>query len=319
MPLTKAEIESIIEVIDSHSLALTYEALGPRVLTEEELTKLKARGLIRDSVRHLTADPAALGQLIALIPSSRAMRLTYDQVLQATKKLTKTAVEKEAINYASDHAGEYIRGLRDRMVRDSRSEIIRRGMSAQRAVQEGVKQAISDRKTISELKTTLFSILDDRERDWHRVAHTEMNTALQHGTYREIRSASDEGEDQLVYKLPNPDACPHCKRLYLEADGMTPKKFRLKDLADSNFGRRAADWQPTIGSVHPYCACTLLVIPEGYDFEKMNTAKEKFEFEDNTYNVGEIIPDETYSRFSSEEKDKTKNTAILTFKESEDE
>jgi hypothetical protein len=312
MPLTKRQVDEVLDIIDRHMLSLTYEALGPRALTPYEIGKLKRMGLLRESVRHMTVDPSTLGKLVALLPPTAAAGITYDMVLRAVKNIPQTAVEKESIQYATDHAGAYIKGLRDTMVRDARAEVTRSAASASRMVQENVSEAIAERQTVGELKTRLFDSFEDRSRDWHRVAQTEMNNALQHGSYREIRKTSDDGADQLVFKRPNPDACKYCISLYLKEDGITPKVFKLKDLADSNFGRKAASWLPTVGSVHPYCACQLGVVPEGYSFVKMNTAKETFEAGDKTYRPGEIIPDDVYDGLSRRLKSKTKHDAILT-------
>ena len=48
-----------------------------------------------------------------------------------------------------------------------------------------------------------------------------------------LSSFAADKDEQLVYKRPNPDACQHCKRVYL-TDGITPRVFKLSDLTDSN-------------------------------------------------------------------------------------
>jgi len=295
-------------------MGFSHEALGPRALTNDEMETLRRAGVLKAGTRNMVADPAAFGRLTAMLPLSATARITYEDLKRMVREgaVAQTGVETAAIEYAQEHAGEYIRGLRDSMVRDARAGRSRAAISAQRAVQEGVKTAIAKRQTVSELKTALFDALDDRGRDWHRVAQTEINNAIQHGVYRRIREVSDADEDQRVYKRPAPDACPWCKKLYLEEDGVTPRIFKMRELADSNFGRKARNWLPTIGSVHPFCRCQLSVVPKDYGFKKFPVAKEAFEFDSQKFKTGELIPDEIFDRLGSL-KNKTRQEAILSY------
>lgn len=265
--LTKAQLEQIEKLIRRRFLGLTYEALGERALTSEELEELKRAGLLRGNVRNLVAEGYTLGKIVANLDREAARKLSYEQVKSAALKMTPTTeVENRAIEWAQDHAGQYIKGLSDDMVKEVRAASARTATSAIRMVQDEVAEAVRNRKTVSELRTSLFDAIDDRARDWQRVAFTEMNESIQRGIYQEIRRNYPDGADQKVYKRPNPDACKHCKRVYLEEDGITPKIFRLSELEDSNYGKKANEWGATVGSVHPWCQCQLQVIPEGYDF-----------------------------------------------------
>lgn len=314
MALTKAQLESLVEAIRKRFISFRYDALGDRALTRSEIETLQNAGLLRRGVEHMVSDPITLGKIVALLPPSRR-RMTYSELLDLVERMEipTTEVERRAMEFAEAHAGEYIKGIEDMAVRTASTAAARAGMTAIRAVQDGVKEAIANRQSISELKTELFDMLDDRYRDWQRVAHTEINTAIQQGIFKEIRDKSDDGEDQLVYKRPSPDACKHCKRLYLTSDGITPKIFRLRELAESNVGMKAADWQPTIGSVHPWCHCQLHVVPEGYDFEKRRVAREGFEHGTEKIKAGQILDDSVYSRLSSENKERVKEDAVLTY------
>jgi hypothetical protein len=281
--LTKAQLEKIETLIRQRFLGFTYEALGERALTREELEELKRAGLLRGNVRNLVAEGYTLGKVVASLEDEAGRSLTYEQAKRAALKMTPmTEVEKRSIEWAQDHAGQYIKGLSDDMVKEVRASAARTASSAIRAVQDKIAEAIRDRKTVSELRTSLFDAIDDRARDWQRVAFTEMNESIQRGIYQEIRRNSPVGSDQLVFKRPNPDACKHCKRVYLEDDGVTPKVFRLSELEDNNYGKKAADWGPTIGSVHPWCQCQLQVVPEGYGFVKNEAGEAILEFTGTT-------------------------------------
>ena len=309
--LTKKQLKQIAEIINRRFLAFRYEALGERALTDDEIRELKRIGLLRDSTRSMIADGYAIGRVAASLDRMDARRMSFDDVLKAAKKLPKTKVEEQMANWASTHAGEYIQGISDDMVKEVSASSAREVGAAIRAIADGVSTAIEDRMTPSELKTMLFDVIDDKARDWARVASTELNNAIQNGIYLEI--SKNHGPDQLVYKRPSPNACKHCKRVYLEADGITPVVFKLSDLEDSNFGLKAAEWTPTIGSVHPWCQCQLMMIPDGYDFVKRRVVREPFESGGRKYLTGQIIPDSVFDTLTEEERNKVGMDAILEF------
>jgi hypothetical protein len=292
MALTKAQLKKIEEIISRRMLAFTYEATGDVALTDLEVEQLKAVGLLGTRARSFVGDPYLLGQVVALLPPSARASISFDGVARLAKTTAPlTAVETKAMEYAEAHAGEYIRGIATTALRDVRAATSAAGMSALRAVQDGVSQAIANRDTVSELQTTLFNLLDDASRDWRRVAATEINNAVQRGIYETIRAKSDDGEGQLVYKRPASDACRHCKRVYLMPDGVTPKIFKMAHLHDSNVGVKALNWGPTIGGVHPWCLCQLHVVPDGYDFVMKKVAAVDFEYEGRSYKRGQVLDD----------------------------
>lgn len=310
MSLTKTQIEAIANIIKERFTRFTYEALGERALTPAEIEELSASGLVRNNLRNLVADPVILGKVLALMPPS-ARSISYDELLSFVNKngIPLTEVEQQSIDYATEHAGQYISGIRDMAIRDVRAMSARSSGEALRKVQEGVSEAIANRETTSELKTRLFDTLDDRTRDWQRVAHTEMNTAIQNGIYQEIRDKSPSGGDQLVFKRPAPDACKYCKKLYLDVDGVTPKIFKMTELAESNIGMKAPDWQPTIGSVHPWCHCQLYVLPEGFSFVKKRVATEPV----RGFKTGQVVEESKFSSLGEKDKSKVKWDAVLAY------
>jgi hypothetical protein len=311
--LTKRQLKQIEEIISKRFLAFTYEALGSRALTEDELRQLKDAGLLRESVRTFTSDSYTLGKVVALIDRATAEGLSYEDAFRMAKKMTPTTdVERKMIQYANDHAGEYIKGLRDDMVKEVKASATRTGRSAFRAVQDEVADAIENRKTVKELKTALYDAIDDRARDWQRIASTEMNDAIQQGIYAEIREKSEHGAEQLVYKRPAPDSCQHCKRVYLGSDGI-PKIFKLSELADSNIGRKAKDWLPTIGSVHNWCQCQLHILPEGYGFVKRRVVLVPFSRDGKEYKKGQIVDDGEFAGMNDSQKAKTGFDAVLSY------
>jgi hypothetical protein len=307
--LTKRQLKRIEEIIKKRFLVFTYETLGEDALSEEELDLLKRTGLLRESVRNFVGDAYTLGKIAALVERETARAVSYDDVLRIAKKMQiQTGVEKKAVQYAKEHAGEYIKGLRDDMIKEVRASSARVGSEAVRAVQNKVAEAIENRNTVSQLKTELFHAVDDRNRDWQRVANTEMQASIQNGIYSEIVEAF--GSEQLVYKRPAPDACKHCLRLHLDEDGV-PRIFPLSSLAASNVGLKANAWRATIGPVHPWCQCQLHMVPAGYGFVKQNIAATKFTFMDVEYRPGVVIPKGVFDVMPESFRGKTRTQAIL--------
>jgi len=309
--LTKKQLKKIEELIRRKFLVFTYESLGERALTRDELNMLKDAGLLRSTVRSFTGDAFALGKVVAAIDRTKAIKLGFDDLAKLAAKSPITTVEKYTIDWASEHTGQYIKGISDDMVKEVKTTVTRAASSAIRAVQDEVVSAIRNRKTVSELKTALFHRIDDKYRDWQRVAQTEMNNAIQNGIYSSIRDK--HGPDQLVYKRPNASACKHCKRVYLEDDGFTPIIFKMTDLKDSNYGLKAANWEPTIGSVHPYCQCQLSVVPDGYGFGKRRVVTVPFTMGDKKFKMGMQVPDGEFDELSDEHKGNVGYDAILEY------
>ena len=306
--LTPSQLKKIEKIIRTRFRAFSYRTLGRHAITEEELEDLKSLGLLPASTREYISDAVALGKISAALGPVTVRTLSYDQILEMLKRMHPTTnVERKAAQYATDHAGQYIRGLEDDMVRDVRLASTKTSVQVLR---EEVSNAINDRTTPSQLKSNLFNLIDHRGRDWQRIASTELQNAIQHGIYHEIRESAEQGDMALCYKRPAPNACKHCKRLYL-SDGK-PKIFRLKDLIVSNAGQKAANWKPCIEATHPWCGCQLFMLPKGHEFGMRRVASEEFEHKGKTVRRGQLV-DDIYDDLSSEAKRKTTVDAILEY------
>lgn len=118
----------------------------------------------------------------------------------------------------------------------------------------------------------LHAQMDDKARDWQRVAFTELNAAYTTGAAHRI--IEQHGPDAKVYRMPMPTACPQCKLLYLLPDGRTPRIFSISTLLlnGDNVGRKAHPvrsgkaiansrtdgiecLKAVATSTHPWCQC----------------------------------------------------------------
>ena len=196
---------------------------------------------------------------MAIAEQQTAMYIT-DNAADLAKKIGQLAIKKRndairqmAIDY---HAGRLKRTVRDEELKQDE--------------EMPERYAENWQEFASELRQTM----DDKARDWQRVAYTEIVTAQQNGRAHQLLSES--GPDTLVYKMPLPTACAQCRHAYLEEDGFTPKVFRLADLLRNgdNIGRKphptrggkvapggrpdgAETMKAVSGTMHPFCACRL--------------------------------------------------------------
>tara|TARA_Y100000034_G_scaffold79782_1_gene95728 strand:+ start:587 stop:1516 length:930 start_codon:yes stop_codon:yes gene_type:complete len=138
----------------------------------------------------------------------------------------------------------------------------------ERAVERGLPEDFFDdsfRSTIGRMKSDMGHATGDWARDWQRIAQTESHTAINEGLKdrwyeQELEMAEDDDvapRRVRVFRVPRPDACKHCIRLYTD-DG-APRLFYLDELEGNgtNIGKKVADWNPVIGATHPWCGCTL--------------------------------------------------------------
>ena len=125
-------------------------------------------------------------------------------------------------------------------------------------------QALGWRGMATELRAHFKAQGEENGRDWMRVAATETRVAANAGRLMGMQAAGVE----RVYFQVHRDACDGCKRLYLEADGVTPKVFEIATILGHmfannglNVGRKArligeaGGWLPVGGAVHPWDRC----------------------------------------------------------------
>lgn len=156
------------------------------------------------------------------------------------KILPLTPQELRAVDYASMQAADKITEVSDKHRAQIRQMIIR---------------AHKERWSAQKLAQELYDQFADQNRDWRRVAITELAMASSDA----FIAGCAEGDE--VWVPPVPGACKHCVNLL---EGKTfivthdPEKignghaFKYIWPGKSNYGRRAASWVPCI-PLHPNC------------------------------------------------------------------
>jgi hypothetical protein len=258
------------------------EVLGKNYLTEAEIKRLRKNGLLTDVAGDLLREAYQFGVYSGRVPGKAPEDVKVGEFLRYMGGTLPalTFEERQTIDHAKNHIATHIRGLGNSFSKKVQSVLIDGDKKVRRTkilqIRGGVSEGISRRKTFKEIAQNLKSMVGEQQRDWLRVAATEVNNAFQEGRMLSIAKTAG-GKDPKVFKRPAPDACPYCKLLYLKKDGVTPKVFKLSDLIKngSNIGRKAGKPHPKhigykacVESTHPWCRCPLMHLPDGFGFDK---------------------------------------------------
>ena len=102
-----------------------------------------------------------------------------------------------------------------------------------------------------------------------RIAASEATKARNLGSLMDItKKASEVGDkDPTVCFLVIKDnvTCKECLKIHLMPDG-NPRLWKLSELA-GGYHKRGEDF-PSIMLLHPHCRCTMIMVPQGYGFDK---------------------------------------------------
>lgn len=222
-----------------------------------------------------------LGKLVQILKQKDIKNMTFEELKTRADTIHLTDMENNSLDYAKQNAAQYVKGLGQRMTTQIMNMI-----SDQNQVQNleeidrgdirnRISRAVIDRESRGSIVSSLGHLKNDWTRDWQRLVNTEIENAKLDGEAVTILNgqsiySNQKRGDTKVFRRPSPDACPDCKRLYLQSDGMTPVIFKLRDLIKNgtNVGRKRREWKPVIHATHPNCVCTLSVIPDGFGFDK---------------------------------------------------
>lgn len=270
--LTPEQLRRIREIIQQHHTAFVANVYGPEAVPPEVLEELRRAGLVDPKLTSME-DAYLYGALLAAIEDKRTANMSYSEFLDHVRRhpVPLSAFEREGQAWATEKAAQWIVGLGNRVANDVADTLINADNQLRRRTEDLVRdktaQNIARRETIQQLRSDLGWATGDWTRDWDRIAATEKQNSLLHGQASHYRKRFGKGVE--VFRRPMPDACKHCKRLHLDPDGF-PRIFKLSDLEanGSNFGKKASEWLPVIGAVHPNCQCPMSRRPAGWGFNE---------------------------------------------------
>jgi len=271
MLLTPQQIEELREIIREATTAVAVSTTG-MAATPEQLARLVDQGYIRqEDIRDITLDAFELGRLLEKLPGADQMGYREFKDYLRHNPVEMSDAERLAYGIARDRAGQFCVGLGTRASGEVGNEVVQLDEQLASAWRNGIQDEsawkAARRDAVTNLTTRLRQMSEDWARDWGRIASTESQMAYQQGFLE--ATVRRHGSEELLAKMPEPNACDDCKRLYLDADGR-PEAHPASWWAENgvnNVGRKRADWLPVLGAMHPWCQCQLVRVPRGMVFD----------------------------------------------------
>lgn len=281
--ITPAQLDAIRRIIGDYHAAFIAGGIDPSAISPAEVQRIADAGLITGDLayvfpepQHVIDDASRYGHQLGSVdhPSEKRPieRLSYEDWRKGAPQPPLTPAERGAVEWSRKKAAQHIQGLGNVVADDFSTIAIEADEELRRETEEAVREILGDNTELREAWRTVVTDLGDRTDDWARdlgrIAATEKHDAIQRGQARAMKKKRGrKSGDVRVAKQPNPDACKHCIRLFME--GGKPKIFWLSELEanGTNVGRKASEWLPTVGPVHPWCACELIEVPEGWGFD----------------------------------------------------
>lgn len=265
MVLKKKTIDAIKAIIKNHHNLLMFSVLGKGVLTKEQMTAIKRAKLNVDKYK-------AANSLLDLAYNHNLHNEDGDHTAPQSVKEAKNQ-QKEGVHEGEHHdsAKEHLNSNMESLIEKQSTEVLTRIESMVRdnnnkfrfdALQnpnrtEALEQ-LAKKNTVSGLKQKLRDTSKDANRNWTRIAATEISNAVGIGSIDRIIKDNEHkpAGDVYVYRV-NPDdaaTCKYCRKFYIDRDH-SPKVYRLAALMGngSNYGKKASEWLPTSLSTHPNC------------------------------------------------------------------
>lgn len=266
--LTRTQLRQIKNIINDHMEVLMQVLVGDGHPSPALLKKLH----LPKSLTDLITTAYQYGRL-GVIKGKDLANMSEEDVQKLMRDIKLTPAQKRSVEFTKLKAQQSIDTLTQRLTSSVVTMAIQSDISMWNAVKEVIPAAVEHDTPRYKVIQQLREKTGDMNRDWHRVAHTEMWDAKLQGEAEAILNnespLSKQGVETLVYKKPAKNACNKCKQLYLMEDGITPRVFKLSELVayGTNYGKKQADWVPTLGVVHPNCMCPLNVMPPNTEFD----------------------------------------------------
>lgn len=269
--LTQQQINQITKIINEHMNVLLELTTGKKFDNSRLAKKLKLPKQISD----LITDSYKYGKL-GILKNKNLKNMSPKDVNELLKAVKLTPAQKQSVSYLKLKAEQNIQSLTSRITTSIVNSALQEQLNVYETILEVIPDALEKNPTdFSKVAREMREKSKDWNRDWDRIAYSEMWDSKLNGEVNAIidneSPVSQQGMDTRVFKRPAPNACAHCKKHYLEKDGKTPKVFTVSELLanGNNYGKKVADWKPTLGIMHPHCICPLSVLPDGWEFDNM--------------------------------------------------
>lgn len=156
---------------------------------------------------------------------------------------------------------EHLNSMLKQLLEKHRANVVSRVEGFLRETNTAAKYRPNWKEPLNKLKQNLKDLSKDMNRDWRRIASTEVSNAIGLASVDRIASHNKDKDfsEIYVYRIVVQDAamCKWCKKFYLDTDG-SPAVYRLSELIanNTNYGKHTSDWKPVAGATHPNERCS---------------------------------------------------------------
>ena len=277
--ISRQSLFKILKVLNKQRVVNIAILLGKDILNRDDLKTLRSSRM----TKHISKDiPSSLksylfGKIVAPLDNQQISSLTKKDLTLFYEKNKDFFTPREKAEYFTVLDQSY--SFANNFFRRFENEIEQKIKSFNRA-NAVIAESVVAKRGVNSLTQSLANTFESYNKDWARVADTELQRIHQNGSSAMLKQMW--GEDVRVYKRVYPQACSHCKKLYLH-NGQ-PKVFKLSDLIKngSNVGKKVKDWLPTIDPIHPWCRCDLRYVHpdkewdgKKFSFKKKNNINRK--------------------------------------------
>lgn len=281
MLFTPNQIQELLSIIDKYTVTFLAKKVGTTILSQEDKQRLSSFGVSYKDINSADSNVEQafkFGLLSDAIGHAAAKSLSYDKfknMIQSGTFIPLNNFEKRALESVKYQTYNDIKGLTGKMKQDFSSQLVfadkkLNQVRHSKTVTQIAARAIEHRKGVQQMTLELGKMTGQWNKDLGRISDYVLHTAFDEG--RAYGFERRNGIDALVYKDVYPGACRHCQKHYLSAGiGSMPKIFKLSELKanGTNVGRKAIEYKPVVGPLHPWCRCTLERVPLGFTEEDL--------------------------------------------------
>lgn len=259
MIISKEKLQKIKTIIEKSYGKLLISTVGSKVFTKEELDQLEASGVDtsnESSLLELIYHNYLLNDLRSPSAPRNISEMRKQQQSRAEGLIHTSAEEhvNESFKQYVDKLNSDVQASFEGIIRDTNMSF-RNNSIANLDRSEALDELVRE-STVGQIKSALKDYLEDANRNYERIAVTEVANSLGMGSVDRIALSNPEKkpEDILVFRIPVRDAalCKHCRKFYLDEDE-TPAVYKLSTLLanGTNYGKKTADWKPVAVATHP--------------------------------------------------------------------
>lgn len=280
MIVSKNKIKKIEQIISKWFNAVIFKTTGSDNLSKEEIKELFDNNIIPSN--YDKSPYIEEMYKIGLLRNNMGGIFSKDnlniyRIKQSKQYKPLTDKEVFAINYVKQSMNSQLLKLKQSVNAAIVSNVLRQTNNAiQTSINKDIKNivisAIEKKKTIKKIAKDLRDYTKDINRDWNRVAVSEMSDAFNNGAADAISLRNNGISDKSIYvfKMVSPDEalCEFCSKLFLLPNN-EPKVYTLDELRNNgdNYGRKPSQYKAVIGKTHIGCRCSLCEIAKGWGFK----------------------------------------------------